>query len=210
MNIPGTQHLSIGEAAAALGVAVATLRRWHRQGRLLPALRTLGGHRRYASEAIRTASGAPTPAAGKTICYARASSQDQREQLLTQATRLEQYCHAAGFAHVEVVTDLGSGPNYRKKGLQRILTDILHGRVSRLVIVTKDRLLRFGSELLFQICRSFGVEVVVLDATADVSREQQLTEDLVEILTVFSSRLYGSRSRKNLKAVAAQPIHRRG
>ncbi len=178
MNKPGTQLLSIGEAAAALGVAVATLRRWHRQVRLLPALRTLGGHRRYASEAVRVASGAQRPAAGKTICCARVSSHD------------------------EVVTDLGSGLNYRKNGLQRILNDIFRGRVSRLVIVTKDRLLRFGSELLFQICQFFGVEVVVLDATAAISREQQLTEDLVEILTDFSSRLYGSRSRKNLRALA--------
>ena len=144
MNKPGNQLLSIGEAAAALGVAVATLRRWHRDGRLPPALRTLGGHRRYASEAVRTASGTPASAAGKTICYARVSSHDQREQLQTQAARLERHCHAAGFAHVEVVTDLGSGLNYRKKGLQRILNDILRGRVSRLVIVTKDRLLRFG------------------------------------------------------------------
>ena len=202
MNKPGTQLLSIGEAAAALGVAVATLRRWHRQGRLLPALRTLGGHRRYASEAVRVTSGAQRPAAGKTICYARVSSHDQSAQLQTQAARLERHCHEAGFSNVEVVTDLGSGLNYRKKGLQRILTDILRGRVSRLVIVTKERLLRIGSELLFQICRFFGVEVVVLDATADVSREQQLTEDLVEIITVFSSRLYGSRSRKNLRALA--------
>ena len=202
MSKPGTQLLSIGEAAAALGVAVATLRRWHRQGRLLPALRTLGGHRRYASDAVRVASGAQIPAAGKTICYARVSSHDQREQLLTQATRLERHCHAAGFVNVDVVTDLGSGLNYRKKGLQRVLLEILRGRVSRLVVVTKDRLLRFGSDLLFQIFQFFGVEVVMLDATPGISREQQLTEDLVEILTVFSSRLYGSRSRKNLKAVA--------
>ena len=79
---------------------------------------------------------------------------------------------------------------------------ILRRRVSRLVIVTKDRLLRFGSELLFQICQFFGVEIVVLDATAGISPEKQLTEDLVEILTVFSSRLYGSRSRRDLKALA--------
>ena len=202
MNKPGTQLLSIGEAAAALGVAVATLRRWHRQGRLLPALCTLGGHRRYTFEAVRSASGAQRPAAGKTICYARVSSHNQSAQLQTQAARLERHCHEAGFSNVEVVTDLGSGLNYRKKGLQRVLLEILGGRVTRLVIVTKDRLLRFGSELLFQICQFFGVGVVVLDAAAGISREQQFTEDLVEILTVFSSRLYGSRSRKNLKALA--------
>lgn len=84
----------------------------------------------------------------------------------------------------------------------KLLREILLRRVARIVIVTKDRLLRFGSELLFNICDGFDVEVVVLDAAADIPREQQLTEDLVEILTVFSSRLYGSRSRKNLKALA--------
>lgn len=82
------------------------------------------------------------------------------------------------------------------------MQEILRGRVARLVLVTKDRLLRFGSELLFRICEFFRVEVGVLDATPDASREQQLTEDLVEILTVFSSRLYGSRRRKNLRALA--------
>ena len=131
MNKLGTQLLSIGEAAAALGVAVATLRRWHRQGRLLPALRTLGGHRSYASETVRSASGAQRPPYGKTICYARVLSHDQREQLLTQAARLERNCHAAGFAHVEVATDLGSGLNYWKKGLQCVLLDILRGRMTR-------------------------------------------------------------------------------
>ena len=195
--------LSIGEAADQLGVAVGTLRRWHRQGRLAPAGRTVGGHRRYLHDALRSSLGAPATPDGKAICYARVSSHDQAEQLKTQAARLERHCVEAGFADIEVVTDLGSGLNYRKKGLQRLLADILRGRVARLVLVTKDRLLRFGSELLFCICEFFNVEVVVLDTAPTVSREQQLTEDLVEILTVFSSRLYGSRGRKNLRALAA-------
>ncbi|AMV48501.1 IS607 family transposase [Paraburkholderia caribensis] len=194
--------LSIGETAAEL-VAVGTLRRWHRQGLLLPFGRTVGGHRRYQREVVQTALGAETVASGKTVCYARVSSHDQAAQFKkTQAARLERYCADAGITDIEVVTDLGSGLNYRKKGLQRLLGDILRGRVARLVLVAKDRLLRFGSELLFRICEFFHVEVVVLDAVPDVSREQQLTEDLVEILTVFSSRLYGSRSRKNLRALA--------
>jgi putative resolvase len=86
-------------------------------------------------------------------------------------------------------------------GLLKLLRLILAGAVQRLVLITKDRLLRFGSELLFQVCRAQGVEVVVLDAQPDIPQTQQLTEDLVEILTVFSSRLYGSRSRKNLRAL---------
>ena len=196
------QLCSIGELATILGVAVITLRRWHKAGSLLPACRTPGGHRRYrlthACEALGLADGDTR----RTVAYARVSSHDQSEQLVTQALRLEQHCIAQGYPRIDVISDLGSGMNYKKKGLQRLLLAILRGEVARVVLVTKDRLLRFGSELLFSICRFFQVEVEVLDAVPDCSREQQLTEDLVEILTVFSSRLFGSRSRKNLKALA--------
>ena len=99
--------------------------------------------------------------------------------------------------------DLGSGLNYKKPGLVKLLRLLISGQVRRLVLITKDRLLRFGSELVFQVCQALSVEVSVLDAQLDIPKTQQLTEDLVEILTVFSSRLYGSRSRKNLRAVAA-------
>ena len=194
--------LSIGETAAKLGVAVGTLRRWHRQGVLVPACRAIGGHRRYQHDAIQSMTGATPAATGKTVCYARVSSHDQAEQLKTQASRLQKHCIEAGFAHIEVISDLGSGLNYRKKGLERLLQEILRGRVARLVLVTKDRPLRFGSELLFRICEFFHVEIIVLDAVPEASREQRLTEDLVEILTVFSSRRDGSRSRKNLRALA--------
>jgi predicted site-specific integrase-resolvase len=140
--------LSIGETATLLGVAVGTLRRWHRQGRLSPSCRTIGGHRRYRHDTAQAAAGATPAAAGKTLCYARVSSHDQAEQLKTQASRLQKHCVDAGFADIEVISDLGSGLNYRKKGLQRLLQEILRRHVARLVLVTKDRLLRFGSELL--------------------------------------------------------------
>lgn len=193
---------SIGELAAVLGVAIITLRRWHAAGTLVPAGPTPGGHRRYDISQVRQVLGLAGPTEEQvTLGYARVSSHDQKEQLQTQAQRLQEYCKAQGYANTEVITDLGSGMNYKKPGLLKLLRLVLQGRVKRLVLVTKDRLLRFGAELLFQMCRVFGVEVVVLDATPDASREQQLTEDLVEILTVFSSRLYGSRSRKNLKAI---------
>lgn len=198
------QLCSIGELALILGVAVITLRRWHAAGTLEPVGRTPGGHRRYHVAQVKQILGLEDSAEPRvTLGYARVSSHDQKEQLGTQAERLAQHCEAQGWADAQVITDLGSGMNYKKPGLLKLLRLVLQGKVARLVLVTKDRLLRFGAELLFQMCRVFGVEVVVLDATPDASREQQLTEDLVEILTVFSSRLYGSRSRKNLRAVAA-------
>jgi putative resolvase len=194
---------SIGELAELLGVAVVTLRRWHAAGSLLPACRTAGGHRRYDLGQVRALFGLDGGQQRKTLAYARVSSHDQSEQLVTQAERLRRHCAAQGYDRAEVITDLGSGMNYKKRGLQRLVREVLSGAVERVVLVTKDRLLRFGSELLFSLCKFFSVEVEVLDATPDVTREQQLTEDLIEILTVFSSRLYGSRGRKNLRALAA-------
>lgn len=197
------QLCSIGELAVMLGVAVVTLRRWHKAGKLEPACRTFGGHRRYDLAKVRDALGlGGPPRDGKTIAYARVSSHDQKEQWQSQALRLQRHCEQQGWPNIEVITDLGSGLNYKKKGLLKLLRDILLRQVTRIVLVTKDRLLRFGSELLFRICDVFDVEVILLDAKPDISQEQQLTEDLVEILTVFSSRLYGTRSRKNLKALA--------
>lgn len=129
---------------------------------------------------------------------------NQKEHLQTQAQRLKQYCAQQGWYEPITLKDLGSGMNYKKPGLIRLLLLLLAGKVQRLVIITKDRLLRFGAELLFQICKALQVEVVILDAPQEVSHAQQLTNDLVEILTVFSSRLYGSRSKKNLSALVSQ------
>ena len=102
---------------------------------------------------------------------------------------------------VEIIKDLGSGLNYSKKGLKRLINLITDGKVERLVITHKDRLLRFGSELIFSLCEIFGTEVVIVNRTEDSSFEEDLAQDVLEIITVFSARLYGSRSHKNKKLV---------
>jgi predicted site-specific integrase-resolvase len=106
------------------------------------------------------------------------------------------YCARQGWTF-EVVADLGSGMNYHKKGLKRLLSDVLAGRIGRLVIAHKDRLLRFGAELIFAICAAKNVEVIILNQGEDTTFEEDLAKDVLEIITVFSARLYGSRSRKN-------------
>jgi predicted site-specific integrase-resolvase len=111
---------------------------------------------------------------------------------------LELYCARQGWTF-EVVSDLGSGMNYHKKGLKRLLNDIIGGRIGRLVITHRDRLLRFGAELVFAICEAKGVEVVILNQGEDSTFEEDLAKDVLEIITVFSARLYGSRSHKNQK-----------
>lgn len=194
--------VGIGQASKALGVTPLTLRRWHEQGKLEPDLVTEGGRRRYDLSRLRPglfrAEEAPER---RTVAYARVSSRDQEPDLRRQEQVLEAYCAAQGWTF-EVVTDLGSGMNYRKRGLKRLLDDIIEGDVGRLVITRKDRLLRFGAELVFAICEAKGVEVVILNAGEDASFEEDLARDVLEIITIFSARLYGARSRKSAKMIA--------
>jgi len=91
--------------------------------------------------------------------------------------------------------------NYHRKGLRRLLTEIFAGRVGRRVITHKDRLLRLGAELVFAVCKGREVEVVILNQGEDASFEEDLAEDVLEIITVFSARLYGSRSHKSQKLI---------
>jgi predicted site-specific integrase-resolvase len=190
--------VSIKEAAECLGVVPQTLRRWEREGKLMPDERTPGGRRRYDLARLRPGQFHAPSAAGKTVAYARVSSHDQKDDLERQKQVLEMYCARQGWTF-EVVSDLGSGINYRKKGLKRLLDDIIEGNVSRLVLTHKDRLLRFGAELVFALCEAKHVEVVILNQGEDTTFEEDLAKDVLEIITVFSARLYGARSPKNQK-----------
>lgn len=91
--------------------------------------------------------------------------------------------------------------NYNKRGLQRLIRMITDNQVERLVLTHKDRLLRFGSELFFSLCEHFGTEVVIINRTEDASCEEDLAKDVLEIISGFSARFYGSRSYKNKKIV---------
>lgn len=191
--------VSISVAARALGVKSLTLRRWHKSGKLIPDIITKGGVRRYDLSKLQPELHHKKEVLSrKTVAYARVSSHDQKPDLERQAQVLESYCAAQGWSY-EIIVDLGSGMNYRKKGLKRLLDDIVEDRVDRLVITHKDRLLRFGAELVFAICEARGVEIVILNQGEDTSFEEDLARDVLEIITVFSARLYGARSRKNAK-----------
>jgi putative resolvase len=143
--------ISIQEAADFLGVAPQTLRPWEREGRLVPDERTPGGRRRDDLARLRPEQFHAPETARRTLAYARVSSHDQNGDLQRQKQVLERYRARQGWTF-EVIADLGSGMNYHKKGLKRLLGAIIEG-----------------------------------------------TKDVLEIIAVFSARLYGSRSRKNQK-----------
>ena len=137
-----------------------------------------------------------------TVAYARVSSHDQKPDLDRQHDVLEAYCAARGWRTL-VIRDLGSGMNCHKKGLQQLLEMILRRRMNRLVLTHKDRLLRFGAELVFSLCELQGIEVVIIHRGERPSFEEELATDVLEIITVFSARLYGSRSHKSKKILDA-------
>lgn len=187
--------ISIREASKILGVTEKTLRLWEKEGKIKPK-RTEGGHRRYEISDLLNSKKDEL----LTICYARVSSQDQKGDLKRQELVLESYCATKGF-NFEIISDLGSGLNYKKKGLVRLIKLICSGQIERLIITHKDRLLRFGSELIFSICEHFGVEILIINRTEDSSFEEDLAKDVMDIVMVFSARMYGSRSHKNKKII---------
>lgn len=193
--------IAIGQASRLLGVTIQTLRNWDKQGLLKPDEITKGGSRRYKLESLKNINkNIKFSVDGlKTIAYARVSSHDQKDDLIRQVQVLELYCAKAGFNY-EVIQDLGSGMNYYKKGLTKLLNLILEGQVKRLILTHKDRLLRFGAELIFAICEAKEVEVIIINkGDENIKFEEELAKDVLEIITVFSARLYGSRSKKNKK-----------
>ena len=192
--------LTISEASKLLGVAKSTLRRWEEEGKLIPDVRTKGGQRRYKLSSLLPEMKHKNSYNRKTIAYARVSSYDQKDDLERQKQVLEMYCASNGW-DFEILSDLGSGINYNKKGLKTLINSIIDGEVGRLVITHKDRLLRFGAELIFAICEAKEVEVVIINKGEDTTFEEDLAKDVLEIITVFSARLYGARSHKNKKLI---------
>ena len=191
--------VGIGEAAGAMGVSIATMRRWELEGRV-KAVYTPGGHRRYDLATIKQEMCRAVDAGErKTVAYARVSNHVQKDDLDRQKQVLELYCSQQGWPF-EVIADVGSGMDYRRNGLKQLLGAIVDDQIGRLVIANTDRLLRFGSEMVFAICEAKQVEVVILNQGEDTETlEEDLANDVRDIIAVFSARLYGARSHKNQK-----------
>ena len=188
------RFVKIGEAAKLLGVSVQALRNWEMEEKIMPSHRTPGGQRMYDLAELLGVNDLTSP----TIGYARVSRSDQKEDLERQHAVLEAFCNKNGW-QTEIIRDFGSGMNYNKKGLHRLLELLVQGQMSRLVITHKDRLLRFGGEIIFRICELKGIEVVIINKGEQPSFEEELTQDVLEIMTVFCAKLYGRRSHKSKK-----------
>lgn len=189
---------TIEEASNMLGVSKETLRRWERKGKITSE-RTQGKHRRYKKETIDRLLNKEIIRERMTVGYARVSTNEQKEDLKRQIQLIENYCSSHGYKF-DIISDIGSGLNYNKKGIKQLIELIESDSIDRLVISYKDRLLRFGSEILFQMCDYRNVEVVIINSM-DNTFENELVDDVLSIITVYSAKLYGKRSHKNKKII---------
>ena len=196
--------LSIGAAAILLGVSISTLRRWEKEGSFSASYRTCGGHRRYSRGQISEFCGDNPDELHETkaIGYARVSSHDQKKDRERQKEKLNTHAEAH-FSSFEFISDLGSGLNYKKPGLKKLLKLIQEEKFTHLTLNHKDKLLRFGSEIIFTLCEQKSIEVIILEENEDKSFEVELSRDVIELMTVFSARLYGKRSHLNRPRKAA-------
>lgn len=191
---------SIGEFAKKIGKSQQTLRNWHKSGILIPAVTSSYGTRSYSEKQLNEYLGSKIKEEEKIIAaYCRVSSLKQKDDLGRQVENVKSFCMAKGYTF-KLITDIGSGINYNKKGLLELMNLITEEKISKIVVLYKDRLLRIGFDLINNLCKKFNVEIEIIDNT-EKTEEQELVEDLVQIITVFSCKLNGKRANKAKKLI---------
>ena len=195
------KYYSIGQFAKAIGKTTKTLRNWDKNGKLKPVRVEDTGYRYYSQEQLNHFLGLKLEKQinKKIIGYCRVSSHKQKDDLERQIENVKTYMYAKGY-QFEIITDIGSGINYDKKGLNQIIDMVTNSEVEKIVVLYKDRLIRFGYELIENLCNKFGTIIEIIDNT-EKTEQQELVEDLVQIVTVFSCRLQGKRANKAKKMI---------
>lgn len=200
------EYFTIKQACQYLHVSASSLRLWEREGKIEP-LRTTGNHRRYTKamldsvlEGINNNTDSIKHNRLLTIGYCRVSSNHQKEDLKRQQQIVTNYCESLN-QPFKIITDTGSGLNYHKKGLHELIHLICNNQCNQLIVNYQDRLVRFGFELIKQICDEHHVKLTVINQTINIEPNQELVNDVLSIITVFSAKLYGKRSHKYAKII---------
>ena len=179
-----------------LGVTAQTLRNWDKEGKLKPAYVKSNGYRYYSEDSIIAYTNDKRKNKKKlnVVGYARVSSKKQSDDLERQVNNLKSYLDSK-YDEYEIITDIGSGINYTKPGLKKLIEKINRKEIDLIVVLYKDRLLRFGFELVEYFASLNDVKIEVSDKI-DKNQDQELVEDLVQIVTVFSCKIQGKRKAK--------------
>ena len=186
---------TLNQFAAKIGVTPQTLRTWHKEGRLNPAFITDGGHRRYTHKQYLEFVGATSSQTNKlNVGYVRVSSKKQADDLVRQAQLMENYLISKG-KPFKIIQSVGSGINYKNPQLHELIRLIVNKEVDTVYVLYKDRLVRFGFELLEFLFNEFGVSIEVVHQQFETAQEELVT-DLIQTLNVFSTKLNGKRKNK--------------
>ena len=191
---------SIGQFAKKIGKTVETLRNWERKNVLIPAYKSKAKHRMYSDEQLIEVLQKQQPENRINIGYCRVSANHQKDDLLRQISLVENYLSARG-QKLKIIQDIGSGINYKKKGLKELLKEVSINQVDTVFVLHKDRLVRFGFELLLDMFQLHGTKIEIINQTEDKPVEEELVEDIMNIIHVFSCRLNGRRSHINKKII---------
>lgn len=194
-----SRYYSINKFSKILGVSAQTLRNWDAKGKLHPHHTSSNGYRYYSQEQLNQVMNIKPKLDRLVIGYCRVSSNKQKDDLERQIENMKVYLTAQGKPY-EIITDIGSGINYNNKGLKELIQRITQNKVEKIVVLYKDRLLRFGFELVEYIASLHDCNIEIIDNT-EKTEQQELVEDLVQIITVFSCKLQGKRANKTRKLV---------
>ena len=196
MNTSNITNYKPKDFAELLGVSVKTLQRWDRDG-ILKANRTPTDRRYYTYDQYLQFKGIQTENDIRdTVIYARVSTRNQKDDLQNQVEFLKQFCNAKGIIVNQCVEDFGSGLNYNRKKWNRLLDEVMANKIKTIVISNKDRFIRFGYDWFEKFCEKFNTKIIIVN-NETLSPNEELVQDIISILRVFSCRLYGLRKYKN-------------
>lgn len=193
-----SKYFSIGETADILGVTIQTLRNWHKNGTFIPAYISDGGHRQYSLEQINSKRGIVTGIRDtrKIVGYCRVSSNKQKDALEKQIELVENYLKE-NYIEYEIITDIGSGVNYEKKGLKRLIEMLYNREVAVILVAYPDRLVRFGLEIIEQLAELADCALYTLHQDEELSEEHELVDDILHIITELNTKITKRRAWKN-------------
>lgn len=195
MNTKNITNYKPKDFAELLGISVKTLQRWDRQG-ILKANRTPTDRRYYTYDQYLQFKGIQTENDIRDIViYARVSTRNQKDDLKNQIEFLKQFCNSKGMIVNQCMEDFGSGINYNRKKWNKLLEEVMENKIKTIVISSKDRFIRFGYDWFEKFCEKFNTEIIVVN-NETLSPKEELVQDIISILHVFSCRLYGLRKYK--------------
>lgn len=197
MNVSNVKNFKPQKFAELLGVTVKTLQRWDNSGKL-KAYRTPTNRRYYTYEQyilFKNGSLSSEEDSRLSVIYARVSTRNQKDDLKSQVEFLKTFCNARGMIIDEVIEDFGSGLNYNRKKWNDLIEKVMNNEIKEIVISNRDRFIRFGFEWFEKLCQKFNTKIIIVNNEA-MSPLQELVDDIISILHVFSCRLYGLRKYK--------------